>query len=168
MVRSDFAPKGMTDDRKAELHRSLGAVRERTLWLLDQVPEDFLRRRVHSFYSPIGWHFGHVGRTEEFWTVGKALGRPLLDDQLSFLFADLAENPKDNRVNIPDRAGIKRYLERTCSIVLDALETGDLHADSLLLRDGYAWHFAIQYECQHPDTIAAMLELIEGEVIPTE
>src|SRR6476469_7448506 len=70
--------------RKAELRRSLAQTRERTLWLLDQVPDEFLKRRVHSFYSPIGWHFGHIGRTEEFWTVGEALGAPLLDDHLSF------------------------------------------------------------------------------------
>src|SRR5437868_4733209 len=104
MVRAD--PSSKVVDRSV-LAKRLEDVRAKTLWLLDQVPEEFLRRRVHSFYSPIGWHFGHVGRTEEFWAIGEALRRPLLDDHLSFLFADLPDNPKDNRVNIPDREGIK-------------------------------------------------------------
>src|SRR3954464_7235864 len=107
MVRAD-SPSQVVD--RSVLAQRLADVRAKTLWLLDQVPEEFLRRRVHSFYSPIGWHFGHVGRTEEFAAIGEALGRPLLDDHLSFLFADLPDNPKDNRVNIPDRAGIKKYL----------------------------------------------------------
>src|SRR5947209_19502397 len=109
MVCADASPQELKRDLTARLE----AARKKTLWLLNQVPEEFLRRRVHSFYSPIGWHFGHVGRTEEFWTIGEALHRPLLDDHLSFLFADLADNPKDNRVNIPDRAGIERYLQDT-------------------------------------------------------
>lgn len=166
MVRTDSAEEGL--DRRSFLAKRLADVRAKTLWLLDQVPEDFLRRRVHSFYSPIGWHFGHVGRTEEFWTIGEALGKPLLDDHLSFLFADLPENPKDNRVNIPDRAGIKKYLADTRARVLDALATADLDSDSLLLQDGYAWDFAVQHECQHQETICEMLQLIQREIGPRE
>ena len=166
MVRTD--PSQEVLNRREFLAKRLGDVRAKTLWLLDQVPEDFLRRRVHSFYSPIGWHFGHVGRTEEFWSIGEALGKPLLDDHLSFLFADLPENPKDNRVNIPDRAGIKKYLAETRGRALDALVTADLDSDSVLLRDGYAWDFAIQHECQHQETICEMLQLIRREIGPQE
>ena len=165
MVRSDLAEEVV--DRSV-LAQRLSDVREKTLWLLDQVPEEFLRRRVHDFYSPIGWHFGHVGRTEEFWAIGEALGKPLLDDHLSFLFADLPENPKDNRVNIPDRDGIKEYLSRTRMRVLDALDTADLTSDSMLLRHGYAFDFAIQHECQHQETICEMLMLIQREIGPRE
>lgn len=150
-------------DRKEELRRKLTEVRERTLWLLEQVPEEFLRRRVHSFYSPIGWHFGHVGRTEEFWVVGEALGKPLLDDRLSFLYADLPDNPKDNRVNIPDRAGTIEYLQRTRDRVFEALEGSNMLAADPFIGDGYAWEFAIQHECQHQETIAEMLQLIQQQ-----
>jgi len=165
MVRSDAPSQVVSRD---ELARRLEAVRAKTLWLLDQVPEEFLRRRVHSFYSPIGWHFGHVGRTEEFWAIGEALGRPLLDDHLSFLFADLPENPKDNRVNIPDREGIKKYLAMTRGLVLDGLDHADLSSDNPLIRNGYAWDFAIQHECQHQETICEMLCLIQREIGPRE
>lgn len=153
----------MSESRKAELRREMISAREITLWLLQQVSDEFLRVRVHDFYSPIGWHFGHIGRTEEYWTVGQVLGKPLLDDELSFLFADLPENPKDNRVNIPDRAGILDYLRRTRARAVEALEMSDLSSDDPFLADGYAWEFARQHECQHQETIAEMLTLIQKE-----
>jgi len=149
-------------DRKDDLARRLSETRDRTLWMLDQVPDEYLRVRVHSFYSPIGWHFGHVGRTEEYW-VCQAIGADPCDRKLSFLYADLPDNPKDNRVNIPDRAGSIEYLKRTRQIALDALDNADLAVDDPLVKDGYAWEFAIQHECQHQETIAEMLQLIQRD-----
>src|ERR1700730_8748190 len=93
--------KEIEQPRKARLRDALETARRKTLWLLDMVPEEFLKVRVHSFYSPIGWHFGHIGRTEEWWILCKALGKPCIDERLSFLLADRPDNPKDNRVNIP-------------------------------------------------------------------
>lgn len=148
--------------RKEELRRKLADTRDRTLWMLDQVADEFLRVRVHSFYSPIGWHFGHVGRTEEYW-VCAATGADPCDEKLSFLYADLPDNPKDNRVNIPDRAGTIDYLRRTREFVLDALAKANLETEDPFLGDGYAWEFAIQHECQHQETIAEMLQLIQKQ-----
>ena len=149
---------------KSELRERLASVRARTLWLLDRVDDADLKRRVHEFYSPIGWHFGHVGRTEEFWTVGEALGRPLLDDRLSFLFADLPENPKEGRVHLPDRADILTYLDETRARTLVALEEADTGSDApTILRGGYAFLFAAQHEAQHQETIAELLQLLQRE-----
>ncbi|RYG47039.1 ergothioneine biosynthesis protein EgtB [bacterium] len=146
---------------KDGLRARLDATRNRTLSLLDRVSDEHLRVRVHEFYSPIGWHFGHVGRTEEYWTCGQALGKPLVDDHLSWLFADVADNPKDNRTRIPERDGILRYLDETRCRVLDALEEADLEDDNPYLAEGYAFDFAIQHECQHQETICEMLQLIQ-------
>src|SRR4051812_2596907 len=110
MVYVDSPGAVVSVSRKEVLAASLAEAREKTLWLLSQVPEEFLRRRVHSFYSPIGWHFGHIARTEEYWIICRALGRPCLDEHYAFLFADLPENPKDNRVNLPSRDEIIGYL----------------------------------------------------------
>jgi iron(II)-dependent oxidoreductase len=147
-------------DRKAYLSGALEFVRRKTLSLLDLVPEEFLKVRVHSFYSPIGWHFGHIGRTEEYWISHKALGRPVIDDHLSFLFADLPENPKDNRVNLPSRELILQYLSDTRERTLADLATANLDPESPFLDNGYAWDFALQHECQHQETICEMLQLI--------
>ncbi|MHB8635579.1 MAG: SUMF1/EgtB/PvdO family nonheme iron enzyme [Fimbriimonadaceae bacterium] len=146
--------------RKLDIKARLEAARERTLWLFNQVPDEFLKRRVHNFYSPIGWHFGHIGRTEEYWVVAKALQRPVLDEQLSFLLADLPENPKENRVAIPGRAELMGYLSQTRRRVLAELGDANFDSDNPLIIDGYGWEFALQHECQHQETIAEMLTLI--------
>lgn len=150
----------LSSPRKEELRSALEHARRRTLALLDEAPEEFLKVRVHDFYSPIGWHFGHVGRTEEFWIAKTAFGRPCLSDHLSFLFADLPENPKDARTRLPERAEIVEYLESTRVATLAALEEADFDPASPYLRDGYVWDFALQHECQHQETIAEMLQLI--------
>lgn len=149
---------------KADLRHRLEEVRARTLWLLERVPDEDLRRRVHLFYSPIGWHFGHVGRTEEFWVCGEAMGHPLVDEGLTFLFADRPDNPKENRVNLPDRAGLIAYLAETRRRTLAALDDAEIGPDApKILRDGYAFLFAAQHECQHQETIAELLGLLQRE-----
>jgi gamma-glutamyl hercynylcysteine S-oxide synthase len=148
---------------KESIRAAMAITRRRTLELLNAVPDEYLRRRVHDFYSPIGWHFGHVGRTEEFWVCGQALGRLLVDDHLSWRFADVSDNPKDDRVDIPDRAGILEYLAQTRARVLEALETVDFSEDNPFLAEGYAWNFALEHECQHQETICEMLYLIQQD-----
>lgn len=149
---------------KETLRQRLEEVRARTLWLLERVPDEDLKRRVHLFYSPIGWHFGHVGRTEEFWVCGEALGRPLVDEGLTFLFADRPDNPKENRVNLPDREGLIAYLEETRRRTLAALDEAQIGPDAPeILRHGYAFLFAAQHECQHQETIAELLGLLQRE-----
>jgi gamma-glutamyl hercynylcysteine S-oxide synthase len=140
----------------------LDAARAKTLWLLDQVPDEFLKVRVHNFYSPIGWHFGHIGRTEEYWIDHKAFGRPVSNSHLSFLFADLPDNPKDNRVNLPSREEIKQYLIETRKATNADLAQADFDG-SPYLEAGYAWDFALQHECQHQETICEMLQLIQKQ-----
>src|SRR5947208_2021471 len=153
-------------ERKAKLHNALRTTREKTLWLFAQVPNDFLKVRVHDFYSPLGWHFGHIGMTEEYWTCVRAEQRPCLDDALSFLFANIPDNPKEERVNLPDREAILTYLAETRRAALDALREVDLESPDPLLTDGYAWEFALQHECQHQETICEMLQLICKQTAP--
>ncbi|HLV81673.1 MAG TPA: SUMF1/EgtB/PvdO family nonheme iron enzyme [Chthonomonadaceae bacterium] len=148
--------------RKAALKRDLEQTRKKTLGLLDFVPDAFLKVRVHDFYSPIGWHFGHIGMTEEHWVCTRALGRPGLSDSLSFLFANLPENPKDNRIHLPSRAEIIAYLAETRCRALQALDETDLDSHDPLIADGYAWEFAWQHECQHQETITELLQLIHS------
>ncbi|HZT42226.1 MAG TPA: SUMF1/EgtB/PvdO family nonheme iron enzyme [Chthonomonadaceae bacterium] len=150
--------------RKAAIKSDLEQARAKTLWLLDFVPDDFLKVRVHDFYSPIGWHFGHIGMTEEYWVWNRALGRPCLNEPLSFLFANLPENPKDNRIHLPSRAEMVDYLAETRCRALQTLEETDLNSDDPLIADGYAWEFAFQHECQHQETITELLQLIHKQV----
>ena len=109
--------------------------------------------------------------TEEFWVCEQALGNPCRDEALRFLFANLPENSKDNRIALPERADILNYMAETRTRVLEALESADFDSENSLLREGYAWEFALQHECQHQETILEMLTLIrqnEGTITPIE
>jgi iron(II)-dependent oxidoreductase len=148
------------EDLKSQLRLQLQQARERTLWLFDQVPDELLRNRVHEFYSPIGWHFGHIGRTEEYWCVCEATGKAPLENEYTFLFADIPENPKENRVNLPSRDQIREYLGRTRELAMESLEAADLEDKNSLTSEGYAWFFAAEHELQHQETIAELMQLL--------
>lgn len=153
---------------RERLLSELQAARAETLSLLARTPDAYLSRRVHGFYSPIGWHFGHIARTEEYWTLQRALGRPPLDADLDFLYTDRPDNPKDDRTRVPGREEIVAYLRRTRHEVAAALKEVDLTSDDPLVKDGYAWAFALQHECQHQETIREMLTLIHRERLPRD
>ena len=146
--------------RKQALMTRMAAARQKTLALLDWVPQDYFQVRVHDFYSPIGWHFGHIGMTEESWVREQALRQPCHDEKLRFLFANIPDNPKDARVHLPSREEIVAYLAATRERTFQALADTDLDTEDPLLADGYAWEFAHQHECQHQETIVELLQLI--------
>lgn len=146
--------------RKQAIRNQMAAARQKTLALLDWVPQSHFRVRVHDFYSPVGWHFGHIGMTEEFWVCEQALKHPCRDEQLRFLFTNIPDNPKDDRVHLPTREEIVAYLASTRERTLAALDATDLDTDDPLVADGYAWEFAHQHECQHQETIVELLQLI--------
>src|SRR5437660_6946821 len=58
---------------RAELAAELAETRRRTLTLAGAAQEEH-RRQVHPYYSPMGWHLGHMGMTEAFWVLGRAKG----------------------------------------------------------------------------------------------
>lgn len=146
--------------RKREIADALECCRAGTLDFLAAVPDEHLNIRVHDFYSPIGWHFGHIGMTEEYWVMTQALHQSPRNPEYSFLFANIPENPKEQRVHLPSREEIVCYLQATRQTVLDALQTANLETDAPLLADGYAWEFALQHECQHQETITELLQLL--------
>ncbi len=152
-------------ERRRVLITSLESVRARTFRLLETVTDAQLPLRVHDFYSPIGWHFGHIGRTEVYWACEKALGHPSPDDALGFLFANVSENDKENRTRLPGRAGLIAYLNRTRELTLAALATADLSNSDPLLADGYAWEFALRHEYQHQETISELRQLLRKSSI---
>jgi iron(II)-dependent oxidoreductase len=146
--------------RKKAIMTKMTLAREGTLALLEWVPQDYFQVRVHDFYSPVGWHFGHIGMTEEAWVCEQALRQPCRDEKLRFLFANIPDNPKDGRVHLPTQEEIVAYLAATRARVMQALEETDLDTDAPLIADGYAWEFAHQHECQHQETIVELLQLI--------
>ena len=101
--------------------------------------------------------------TEEHWVCAQALKQAPPNPEYSFLFANIPENPKDNRIHLPSREEIIGYLSATRKTVLNALKTIDLETNSPLLADGYAWEFALQHEYQHQETIAELRQLLSQQ-----
>src|SRR5437762_7331036 len=93
------------------LREDLEITRNRTLALMAMVPDDDLAYQIHPFYSPIGWHMGHVTMVEEFWVLQQAFGLQPHNPQLTFIFANIPENPKSNRINLPPRDEIVAWME---------------------------------------------------------
>ncbi|MDE2127069.1 MAG: SUMF1/EgtB/PvdO family nonheme iron enzyme [Armatimonadetes bacterium] len=149
-----------TTARKAALAAEMAATRLRTIQLMSFAPTAWWNLRVHDFYSPIGWHFGHIGMTEELWTVCRTGAQSPLDDGLAFLFANVPENPKEDRVRVPDPETTSRYLSATRDRSLEAMASAGFENNDRLLQNGYAWEFALRHEQQHQETIAELLHIL--------
>src|SRR5690242_19578881 len=93
-----------------ELAAEFAETRRRTLVLAGAAREEHCRQ-VHPYYSPMGWHLGHVGMTEAFWVLGSAKGEPPLRPDLDLRFANVPENPKAHRHALPAYTKILAYLE---------------------------------------------------------
>lgn len=144
---------------KDEIRLHLTRARERTTQIMSLIPEECWHKRYHEFYSPVGWHFGHVGRTEEHWTCVRAMGKEPHNPDLDFLYNDIPENPKDSRVRVPDHKETLDYLKSSRERCLEALEEADFDSDNPLERNGFAWVFAFKHEYQHQETIAEMMHM---------
>lgn len=139
----------------------LRETRRRTHDLMSLVGDDDFDRSVHWFYSPIGWHQGHVAMIEEHWVLVRALGRREVDPMLAFLFANVPENPKERRVDLPSRREIADWMSEIRGQVLEVAE--DFNGDAPLRKDRYAIRFALQHEHQHQETMVELLQLLEND-----
>ncbi|MEO0770639.1 MAG: DinB family protein [Cyanobacteria bacterium J06649_4] len=120
-----------------------------------------LNTQAHSDFSPVGWHLGHIAYTESLW-IAEHLGGLLsqFPDALSAeerthwkkLFA--ADGlPKSERQNLPSLAALLAYLEKVRSHTLRHLEQFGSSGTERL------WHWLIQHESQHAETIAMVLAM---------
>jgi len=87
--------------RTAEhLADALTEARERSLGLLEPVPDRLLTRQHSSLMSPLAWDLGHVANYEELWLVraltGETGARPDLDE-----LYDAFRHPRNQRERLP-------------------------------------------------------------------
>lgn len=140
-------------DRGDWFRAAYAACRAGTLAQLDGLDDRALRAQVHPDFSPLGWHFGHIVYTEGLWLLreaGEAPPRP----ELAKLF-DVAALPKHLRGNLPGRDELHLYAEAMRRRVLARLDATPEAAERL-------WHFVLQHESQHGETIAFIKRLAEG------
>jgi dimethylhistidine N-methyltransferase len=133
------------------------AAREATFSLVEGLSPTQLHRQVHPDFSPIGWHLGHIGFTEELWLLDRLANCPL--QQLTYqtpayrrLFA--ADGlPKAERENLPSLSEICTALAQIRQRVLAYLEVA--HLD----QQAWLWYWLLQHEAQHGETITILRQL---------
>lgn len=136
-----------------QLLQAMRYSRALTLRLFDALSDDMFRLQAHADFSPVGWHLGHIGYTESRWILEHLAGQPCAYPQYRRLFA--ADGlPKHERQQLPEQATIVAYLADIRSQVEAYLGQADLTQESRL------WHFLLQHESQHCETIAIVLALL--------
>lgn len=135
--------------------------RERTLALLDPLPETEWSRQHSPLMSPLVWDLGHIAHYEEQWLL-RALGESRLSPSQFDATYDPV-NPRATRPNLPllSPAEALEYLNRVRAAVEEKLSTVELGPGNPLTANGFVYRMVIQHEHQHCETILATLQLVE-------
>lgn len=147
-------PSKLTKSVKTEIRKNLLECRQSTLRVFSQIDGVTFCRQAHPDFSPVGWHFGHIAFTEAYWILEHLGGLPKLWPEYQQLFA--ADGlPKSQRQQLPSLEIIYDYLKITRQKVLDYLQQ-----QKEITQQERLWHFLIQHESQHSETIAIVLHLL--------
>lgn len=141
-----------TSTEIAQLKKAMGQCRAETLRVMALIPPDFFCQQIHPEFSPIGWHFGHIGFTEALWLLPPSQQSALNHPDYPILFrADGL--PKNQRCHLPDQSVIQTYLDQIRAAVWESLENHQTPMQSRL------WWWLLQHESQHGETIAFLCHL---------
>lgn len=130
-------------------------VREHTLSLGKDLDYQTFSAQAHPDFSPIGWHFGHIAYIWDHWILAKYTGVTLTSDEYKKLFA-VDGLAKSDRVNLPSMAEVYEYLNLVGDRLLNYLNLNS----ELDFEQQKLWHWLIQHETQHCETIAIVLQLL--------
>lgn len=142
----------LTTFDKDAIYKAMQQCRIGTLALFEGIDDRIFCKQAHPEFSPAGWHLGHIAYTEALWILERGAGLPsLFPEYRQLLSADGL--PKGDREKLPPLSDICDYLDTVRSQVLSYLENTSLDRQERL------WHFLIQHESQHTETIAFVLQL---------
>ena len=109
----------------------------------------------------MGWHLGHISYTESLWISERLSRLPGDSSQYRKLFA--ADGlPKAERQNLPSFEEILDYLASVRTQTENCLQSGlqsGLQSVSHSLEERQLWHWLIQHESQHAETISMVLAM---------
>ncbi|WP_242042050.1 SUMF1/EgtB/PvdO family nonheme iron enzyme [Alkalinema sp. FACHB-956] len=144
---------GVTPESLRQWFRqSMEQCRSLTLQLFEAIDRETLCCYAHPDFSPIGWHLGHIGYTEALWILEQLAQQPRPWPELRRLYAQDGL-PKRDRVHLPDLPDILAYLQTIRDRVFAYLDQAPVTEQARL------WHFLLQHESQHCETIAIILAL---------
>ena len=159
-----FSPSGTPAHLKQTIADGLGAVRRRSLALLDPLSEPDLLRQHSPIMSPLVWDLAHVGNYEELWLLeaiaGVRAGPRSLDD-----IYDAFRHSRTERVALPllGPSDARSYIAGVRDKALDVLDSVEFDPDHQLLGNAYVYGMVVQHEHQHDETMLATLQLMDGE-----
>jgi len=131
-------------------HAAFAAARSATHEAIDGLGTDRLRRQPHSEFSPIGWHYGHIAYTEALWLLVKDSGDGMPAPNLAALFPVDAVVKHERGDIVPSREQLDAFAAEVRRRVLARID------DGAPLRNPRLWHFVLQHECQHCETMTTL------------
>ncbi len=134
------------------LKNTLQQCRDRTLTLVQGISKRVLQQQAHPDFSPVGWHLGHIAFTESLWVLEHLAQQSSPYTHYEKLFA--ADGlPKAQRQLLPSLDELLIFLEDIRQRTLAYFESAPLSDQRRL------WHWLIQHECQHNETISLVMAL---------
>ncbi len=151
------------DLTKERIATEIAGVRDRSLGLLDPLPDDEQLKQHSPLMSPLVWDLAHVGNYEEIWLL-RAIGAPAIGTQYDDVY-DAFMHTRDERPQLPllGPKDSRIYVADIRGRVLDTLETVEFDPSVPLLREAYVYGMVVQHEHQHDETMLATLQLMQGE-----
>jgi gamma-glutamyl hercynylcysteine S-oxide synthase len=147
-----FDPKPLLaigEGMESVLGTAMTSCREATLARVIELDDAALSTWPDPAFSPIGWHLGHIAYSEALWLNGGE--DPRAEWGLLFRQDGL---PKAARAALPPREALLAYLAEVRVRSLARLAAGPLGEQARL------WHFILQHEAQHAETIAVLRRLL--------
>ncbi len=144
------------DPVRANMRDTFVACRAGTLDLFAQIDDSEFREQPHPWFSPVGWHLGHIAYTEGLWLLKTLGGVSLPRPDLEPVFDVKCRRNKAERCNLPPVAEVLGYLGQVRDRVFARLAAADLDQELRL------WHFILQHESQHSETVAFLHQLQNG------
>ncbi|MGW5277079.1 ergothioneine biosynthesis protein EgtB [Streptomyces sp. NPDC004044] len=154
-----------TQHPSAAARNALDEARQRTLALVDAVPDEDLVAQHSRLMSPLVWDLAHIANQEDLWIVRQAGHRPGLRPDLDPLY-DAFQHPRADRPSLPllcpsearQYAAVVR--EETWAVLAEA-DTTPASPDPLL-ADAFVFGMLAQHEQQHDETMLATHQLRKG------
>ena len=143
------------------LQTTLSSCRAGTLALVEGISQSVLQQQAHPDFSPVGWHLGHIAFTESLWILEHLAQQPCPFPHYRQLFA--ADGlPKSQRQQLPSLDELLAFLADIRQRTLAYLATASLGGQMRL------WHWLVQHECQHGETLTLVMALhqTQGRVTP--
>jgi iron(II)-dependent oxidoreductase len=147
----------------------LGGARDRTLALLDPVPDELLVVQHSPLMSPLVWDLAHIGHYEELWLVRELAGAEPTEARFDDVY-DAFKHPRAERpdLDLLGPADARDFLDDVRKRALDVLAGADLSEQSTpLLAGGFVYGMVIRHEHQHDETLLATIQLIDAFAHPS-